>query len=478
MALSSVKVRWLRYFLILAGTLICACGCNAVEDQASSGGGTGGTGISVGSVSGMGSIHVNGVRYDTRNAEILVEGQSKGVGDQAVLDQLSVGMIVRVEGETVDSQSGTAHKVCFNDDIRGPVESIRKIDSATTELFVLGKPVILQDTTRLKNLDLDLLAVGDWIQVSGLQDADGRSRASFVAASENTAKANLKGAITRLNSTDSEFEINGITIDYHAASLVGVDQLSDGLLVEVTGVLLLPDRLEAEKIEPVDLFGITDSEGIHLEGIISEKLSETQLSLDGVTVILDTQTEYSGGDSSDLASDVRVEIEGKLAGGVLYARKIIFLDYAKLESNVETNDVGHSEIDLAGLTDITTRYNEITKVTGGGRSAADIDSSHHVKILGREIGPGTVLAVHIIVKNKLSGKVVLQGQMETDPGPAITILGQSVGLSSVPNENFESPEGVTVGYTGFLDSTARGDPVTAKGDLTGDRVVWNGIIVQ
>ena len=112
---------WLGFFLILTGAVIWSCGGGAVGDLASTGGGTGGTGISVGSVSAFGNIYVNGVRYDTSNAEIFVEGQSKGFGDQVVLTQLAVGMVVRVEGDIEDSRNGTASKVHFSDGVRGPV---------------------------------------------------------------------------------------------------------------------------------------------------------------------------------------------------------------------------------------------------------------------------------------------------------------------------------------------------------------------
>ena len=477
MGLSFKKVAYLGYILIL-GLALCGCGGGGVGDLASSGGGKGGTGISVGSVSAIGSIYVNGVRYNTGNAEIFVEGQSKGVGNQAVLDQLSVGMVVRVEGEIEDSQNGTAFKVYFNDDIRGPVEFLREIDHTTVELSVLGKAVIIQDITNTEDLDLNSLALDDWVQISGSNDADGRIIASFVTSSDSAAKANLKGVITQLDTISRQFMINTLVIDYQEADLIGMNPLSENLLVEVTGVPLSADHIKAGKIEVVDLLGATDAESIELEGVILEKISDTQFKLDGVNVMVDLQTGYIGGEPSEVDSGVRVEVEGELVGGILHARKIIFLDYAKVESDVDTDNLGQSEISLVGLEDITIRYNEITKVTGAANGTDDITGAHHVKIIGRKTLQDALLAIHIIVKSDLDSKIKLQGQLESNPGPIITILGHPVDLSSIPDENFELPEGVSVGYTAFLNLISMGDLVSASGELTGNQVLWQRITAE
>lgn len=267
-------------------------------------------------------------------------------------------------------------------------------------------------------------------------------------------------------------------MDFQVADLVGMNQLSENLLVEVTGGLALPGHLIAEKIELVDLLGATDSENVELEGVISEKVSDTQLLLNGVTIILDAQTDYSYAEPSDIGSGVRVEVEGELVGGILYARKVILLDFAKVESDVNTNNVGQSEISLVGLTDITIRYNELTKVTGAVKATADITGAHHVKIIGRKTVQNTLQAVHIIVKSNLDSKVKLQGQLDSNPGPTITILGHSVDLSAIPDENFESPEGVSVGYDEFLNLISMGDVVSAKGELSGDQVLWQSIATE
>ncbi|MCB2148716.1 MAG: hypothetical protein KQI81_19710 [Deltaproteobacteria bacterium] len=472
------------FFLILAGAVIYACGGAGTIDLASSGGGTGGTGISVGSVSGFGSIYVNGVRYDTSNAEIYVEGRSTGFGDATVLAQLAVGMVVRVEGDIEDSLNGTAHKVYFNDDLRGPIKagSIQEIDSVTTELIVLGKTVIIQDITKLKDIDLDSLAGGVWIQVSGFEDAEGRIHASFVTESTSSAKANLKGTISAVDSFNRIITINGIDISYQSADLIGMNQLSTGQLVEVTGDIppAGPLAMTADTIETVDFLGTDDADMIELQGIVS--LENSQILLNGVPIIMDAQTVYNGGDASDIASDVWVEVEGQLIDGTLYAERVIFLTFAKVEADVEAKHTGQSVIILRGLTDIPIRYNEITKVTGAVTSTDDIDVTHHVKIIGLKLPPSepeTMLAVHIITKSTLDEKVILQGALESDPPlikTDITLLDHVIDISGIPDGSFESPGGI--GYTAFSTSTEAGDIVSAKGTRIGNTVQWQSISVE
>lgn len=479
------------FFLILAGAVIYACGGAGIGDLASSGGGTGGTGvsggtggtgISVGSVSGFGSIYVNGVRYDTSSAEIYVEGRSTGFGDATVLAQLAVGMVVRVEGDIEDSLNGTAHKVYFNDDLRGPIkaESIQEIDPVTTQLIVLGKTVIIQDITNLTNIDLDSLAGGVWIQVSGFEDAEGRIQASFVTGSEEIDKANLKGTITAVDLFNGIITIGGLDIGYQSADLIGMNQLSTGQLVEVTGDIppAGPLAMTADTIALVDLLGTENTDKIELQGIVS--IEKSQIRLNGVPVILDAQTVYSGGDASDIASDVWVEVEGQLIGGTLYAETVIFLTFAKVEADVEATHTDQSVIVLRGLTDIAIRYNENTKVTGAVSSTDDIDVTHHVKIIGRKLPPPeTMLAVHIITLSTLNEKVILQGALESDPAlikTDITLLDHVVDISGNPDDNFESPGGI--GYAAFYASTQAGDIVSAKGTRSGEDVTWQSITVE
>ena len=461
--------------------LALACGGGGVGDLA--GGGTGGTGMSMGPADSYGSIEVNGTHFSTGNAEIFVEGQSRGTGDQALMDNIALGMVVRVDGDFGDSQDGTARKIYFNDDIRGPVDSIREIDRLTTELIVLDQEILLTDITQTGDIDVADLELGEWVSISGFNDAAGRMIASYIAITDSNEGANIKGTVTQLNTTDTYFAINGMRIDYQDAAFTGLTQPSEGLQVEVTGTLS-DDYLSiaAATIELVDRFGVTDSETIEIAGVVLEVISETRLLLDSVSVTMNDQTDFIGGELQELTDGVRVEVEGELVDGALNAEKIIFLDNAKVESDVVSNQKTQSSLELAGLSEeseyITILYNEITKVTGAVKTTEDITNDHHVKIIGRQTSENTMLAIHIIVKSSPNSTVKLQGLLESIQGEEIAILGQTVDLSDIPDENFESPEGVSVDRTEFLDSIDTGDLISIKGEQTDGIITWQSATAE
>ena len=90
------------------------------------GGGIDGTGImSAGVVSAFGSIVVNGREFDTSEAAIVINEEEVGVGDDAVRENLEIGMVVTVEGRiSRDGVTATADRVVYSDSVIGPVESV------------------------------------------------------------------------------------------------------------------------------------------------------------------------------------------------------------------------------------------------------------------------------------------------------------------------------------------------------------------
>ena len=92
------RANFRQYFFALclaAGVLLAACNSN--PDQLA-GGGIGGTGITNGTVTGFGSIFVNGVEFDTagavRNIDDVVS-ISNGTDDSSVIGS---GMVVTIVG--------------------------------------------------------------------------------------------------------------------------------------------------------------------------------------------------------------------------------------------------------------------------------------------------------------------------------------------------------------------------------------------
>ncbi len=243
------------------------------------GGGIGGTGIiSSGTITAFGSIVVNGTEFDTTNAAIIRNGVEIGVGDEIVLDNLDIGRVVTVEGTgDLDDISAVAVRVTYNDNVRGPVESIHDIDAGTKEIVVLGQIVIINVVTKLKGTEFDTMAQNDVVEVSGLVDDTGATRATFLEKTgEFVPGSNLvvgvTGFILNLDTELKTFEVNNLSVNYSSIDSGDLPQgFADGLLVEVEGTLdAAGGVMLAKSIELGDEIGEGDSDQIEVLGFVTD----------------------------------------------------------------------------------------------------------------------------------------------------------------------------------------------------------------
>ncbi len=100
----------------------------------SSDGGIGGTGVSAEPIEDFGSLWVNGVRFETRDSTVIIEGgRPVAVPDTEALQRhFRRGMIVQVHGTVnPDGKTGVADRVFYGDTVQG---AILGIDTATPSL--------------------------------------------------------------------------------------------------------------------------------------------------------------------------------------------------------------------------------------------------------------------------------------------------------------------------------------------------------
>jgi hypothetical protein len=186
------------------------------------GGGIGGTGISVGEISGFGSIIVNDVDFDTKKAKVIVNGKQIGVGDSVVRNALALGMVVRVEGKFLGNDTGKADRIVFNEDVKGPATTIETLDTNVKKIVVLGQTVIVDDGTQFKDTDYDSLKVGDVLQISGWTDGKGVIQATYLANIDGADdRVSVKGIITEVNDPQTNLRINQLNVDFSQAALMG-----------------------------------------------------------------------------------------------------------------------------------------------------------------------------------------------------------------------------------------------------------------
>ena len=105
--------------LALGATVLVLGGCGGGGDNRMQNTGIEGTGFAMGTVTGFGSVIVNGITFNTNTTTFTIDGRP---GTQA---DLRVGDVVSVVGPiNAGSATGTATSVTFDDNVEGPVESI------------------------------------------------------------------------------------------------------------------------------------------------------------------------------------------------------------------------------------------------------------------------------------------------------------------------------------------------------------------
>ena len=333
-------------FVLCAIFLLVSCGGDGGGLVA--GGGISGTGvISSGTITAFGSVEVNGTRFDTGNAEIIINGELIGVGDNFVPDNLELGMVVTVEGRIIENKEFVADRVIYNPNIVGPVESISVIDATTKEIVVLGQTVIVNIITMFEATDFNGIAEDAVVSVSGYLDDNGVIRATFLEMiDDGTLIFEVTGFVESLDPNLNTLMINDLSIDYAAISGNLPEGIpADGQFVEVEGELAAGGELVANSIELGDELGGEEGDEVEITGFVTEVISANDIirfKIGNQEVHVDSDPEtvlYVDGDPSDIAPGQKLEAEGSLEGGILIAVEIEFWEPDQIEVEGVVDDV-------------------------------------------------------------------------------------------------------------------------------------------
>ncbi|MDJ0784764.1 MAG: DUF5666 domain-containing protein [Desulfosarcinaceae bacterium] len=334
-------------FGILAIVLPLLClGCGGGGELTASGGigGSGNLDTSVGTVSAVGSITVNGVTFETDTATVIID-------DQTAPDDsgLRVGMVVEVRGTiNADGVTGSAETVDVTTAISGPVEAI-----TSGTLTLLGQTVLIDaqtlfDAETIAPPSIDGLEVGDLIAVSGLPQSNGGIRATRIEK-QDTGDANLQVTGFVSNLTAITFTIGNLTIDYGQAALEDFDgqALMAGNYVEVRGSLNSGNVLLAERIKRQER-DYDDGELAEFEGVISaadEPVYTMVTAVGPVTFRIGPNTLFDEGSPMDLIIGAEVEVEGEFSGDILGAEVI------EVEALTDPDDSDADDVDVGDSDD-------------------------------------------------------------------------------------------------------------------------------
>ena len=376
--------------LLSGAMLLAGCGGGGGDGVAAVGGG--GTGsLSVGPISGIGSIIVNGVRYEDAFARVLDDD-----GARRTRDELKLGMMVRVKGKaisrTADTASADCDEITFGSELLGPIESIQNAQTTAATLVVLGQTVQITATTVFDDgQTLTPLAVGNIVEVHGFVDpVSNRLVATRIERKllADVKAFKLQGKISTLRPTT--FKLGELEITFDASTNLGNLTLSAGLLVRVRLEPVLATR-KAIKIRKVEA-ETEDRDEAEVKGTITDFATSAKFSVNGLLV-------DAGGISvpAGLKNGDRVEVKGSLVKGVLVAKKV------ELENeNDQFKFELHGKVSAKTETSftLTSKGNIVVKVTFTvgvleGFTQAGLRDGDNIEVKGVALPDGSIKATRI-----------------------------------------------------------------------------------
>jgi hypothetical protein len=312
--------------VLLLAFLSLSCGIGGSDFA---GGGTGGTGISTGAISGFGSVVVNDVHFRTdAKTKKLLNGvaDSSGRMDSNIF---GVGMVVTVRHGTGDNN---AQVIEYRDNLRGPIAVIASGSDNIIE--ILGLSVVVDDAEIFASLRQD-----DIVEVSGFADNAGRIRAAFIFSvppplPPPVQEFEVKGFVSGSSSTGFRLgplpDGSGTTVmvsyppggpaNGTYVQVVTTDQAPVGGAITATRIETLAARTDFPENAAADLEGLVTTPW-------TGSVNDLSFAVEGKRVQWNETTEFVGGGGTEedtRQSNRRVLVQGSETGGFLSAARIIF----------------------------------------------------------------------------------------------------------------------------------------------------------
>lgn len=458
--------------LILKWSL--AAGLTALVIACGGGGGgfagIGGSGfIATGTVTGFGSVFVNGVEFETGSAIFEIEDGSGSEQD------LRIGMVVQVQGSVnADGVTGSASAIRYADQLEGPISSIStNTDQTVKTLNIFGISVVVNSAdTMFEDITFGSLLAGYVVEVSGFYDDNGVLQASFLelkAQSYNAATLfELRGVIDGLSG--SRFNLRGVNVNAAGANLEDLPNgLQNGVSVEVDGTYdsnshtLTATRVEGDEISYRD-----DGSEVSIEGYITRFNNVSDFDIDGYPVNASTATREPA--TLQLVPGARVEAEGSVSNGVLIAHEIEARG-GDAEVSAPVHDVdlanGSFRVEVVSGYYVTVQTSSSTLMkddvgADDNLSLSELVPGSFVEVRGSETDASTIAATR--VKRIDPEKIELQGVV-TDQvqDVSITVLGVVFQIDGQTEFEDES-EAPLNDHQDFINNTRPGISVVSIED--------------
>lgn len=396
---------------------------------------------------------------------------------------LAIGARVKVKGTLVD-EILVAHKVRF--EMQGLIEvegAIQAIDLENNLITLLDLTFLVDEFSQLKDessenrrrVRLDLLALGDWIEIKAFSDGEQLIVKKLERQETNNERdkdvsfAKIKGSITEVeapNLTVQGYVIatSDLTIfeagEFEVDAAAFFEQLSVGDWVEIKGVRQLNGIISATKVETSSANGSNNddaSEGIEFSGIIENFISITEFSVNGRTITTNEFSQFTDGNEAMLANGVALEIHGREAqDGSILATRVHFedADEDKSEAELEGTLALNASENQFVLNNVNVIFNEATVFEKG--DAQDLVLGASVEVKGLLNQNGDIIATRIQFENEDNDSNELEGEVTQIINESEFMIGDVTVLLNEETE-FEYGnlsrllEGVWVKVEGFYN---------------------------
>lgn len=308
-----MKFRIFAMLAMLLAAVFSIAGCGGSGGSAA----TGTQIVSKGVITGFGSVFVNGVEFDIPvSANIILDDAT------ASSDNLKTGMVVKVKGTLNNGgTTGSAASIEYEDSLEGPVSNL-----TANGFSILNQDVLTTTTTVYVGVTgLSGITNGQFVEVSGLMNPDGIITATRIETKSST-EYKIRGTVSNLGTNTFVLTVRpglDYRVDFSSGTITilpSFADLKDGAFVKVSasaaptgGTTIMATKVSVKRAD------IEDADRAEVEGFVSNynssahTFSINNINVDAASIILPT----------GFTDGIRIEVEGKLANGLMTAVKLV-----------------------------------------------------------------------------------------------------------------------------------------------------------
>jgi len=372
---------------------------------------------SMGVISGLNSVAVNDVLYDTHAATVVLNGRTRSIHD------LAPGQYVQVEGMIyAPGFEGTASHINVDANVIGSIDAI---NPTIDQLVVLGQVISTGPQTvfgpGIDPASFAGLSVGSDVQVSGFPTANGRIAATRIELDPGITATQVIGSVSGLDIANMLFHIGDLTIDYGNTIMIDLPggTPSNGMFLVARGGPVI-DIMRVTELTSIHSSGRREPhERTFVEGFITRFHTSTNFDVNGYRVSTDSRTRFKNGSPEDLQLNSQVRIYGRV-----HADRLTIIadevDFARVLSPATTITYDLQDFTAVSVTDVfdvtveqASEYSVEVTIDANAVNNLDVQLSNNTLHVGLQSGNINVDTVEAVVRLPFLDHVAMNGVITT-----------------------------------------------------------------